>query len=111
MEEWKEYKLGEITTIIGDGLHGTPQYDSNGEYFFINGNNLVQGRIVIKSDTNKVNEQEYLKYKKPLSRKTILLSINGSPTLQCLMRGLLGKALPTASSGLFNATLKLYMRN
>jgi len=78
MGMWKEYRLGEITSIIGDGLHGTPQYDGNGNYLFINGNNLRQGRIVIKPDTNMVNEQEYLKYKKPLSNKTILLSINGT---------------------------------
>ena len=78
MSEWKEYKLGDITSVIGDGLHGTPLYDNDGEYFFINGNNLSQGKIVIKPDTNKVNEKEYLKYKKPLSNKTILLSINGT---------------------------------
>ena len=78
MSEWREYQLSEITTNIGDGLHGTPQYDNHGEFFFINGNNLNQGKIIIKPDTNKVNEQEYIKYKKPLSDKTILLSINGT---------------------------------
>jgi len=78
MSKWRECNLDEVTTIIGDGLHGTPQYEDNGEYYFINGNNLNNGKIVIKPDTNKVNEQEYLKYKKPLSHKTILISINGT---------------------------------
>lgn len=34
------YKLSDICTVIGDGLHGTPNYKENGNYFFINGNNL-----------------------------------------------------------------------
>ncbi len=40
MSEWKEVVLTEITTRIGDGLHGTPKYDESGNYYFINGNNL-----------------------------------------------------------------------
>ena len=33
--EWEEVRLEDITSKIGDGLHGTPKYDDNGEYFFI----------------------------------------------------------------------------
>lgn len=78
MSEWKEVILTEITTKIGDGLHGTPNYDENGDYYFINGNNLLQGKIVIKPDTKKVNEDEYIKYSKPIDDRTILLGINGT---------------------------------
>jgi type I restriction enzyme S subunit len=78
MSEWKEVVLSKVTTIIADGLHGTPQFDDKGEYFFINGNNLNQGRIIIKPDTKRVNVEEARKYAKPLSDKTILLSINGT---------------------------------
>lgn len=39
-EEWEVVTLEAITAHIGDGLHGTPIYSSNGEYLFINGNNL-----------------------------------------------------------------------
>jgi len=35
--EWKEVTLGEVSSKIGDGLHGTPKYDDEGSYFFING--------------------------------------------------------------------------
>ena len=77
-EEWKEYKLEDITSRIGDGLHGTPQYDANGDYYFINGNNLNNGNVVIKADTKKVSKEEFLKYSKPLSNNTILISINGT---------------------------------
>jgi len=79
MSEWKTYKLGkDVVAKLGDGLHGTPIYDDNGEYYFINGSNLVDGKIVINSNTKKVTEEEYVKYKKELSDKTILLGINGT---------------------------------
>jgi type I restriction enzyme S subunit len=79
MSEWKTYTLGkDVVTKLGDGLHGTPIYDENGEYYFINGSNLVDGKIVINSNTKKVTEEEFLKYKKDLSDKTILLGINGT---------------------------------
>ncbi|WP_159020632.1 restriction endonuclease subunit S [Algibacter sp. L3A6] len=78
MQGWKEVELQDISTKIGDGLHGTPKYDENGGYFFINGNNLVNGKILIKPETKKLNEKEYLKIKKELNDKTILVGINGT---------------------------------
>ena len=75
---WAWTTLHNITTIIGDGLHGTPQYDSSGDYYFINGNNLLEHKIRIKEDTKRVSENEYLKYQKPLNETTILVSINGT---------------------------------
>lgn len=78
MSEWKEYRLKDITTDIGDGIHGTPKYSEDGEYYFINGNNISKGKVIIKGDTKKVNQTEFEQYKKPLSDRTILLSINGT---------------------------------
>ncbi|MBP3608323.1 MAG: restriction endonuclease subunit S [Treponema sp.] len=78
MEEWKEVRLEECVSLLGDGLHGTPKYTENGEYAFINGNNLINGKIVIKPETKCVNEDEYLKYKKNLTDRTIFVSINGT---------------------------------
>ena len=75
---WVWTTLHNITTIIGDGLHGTPQYDSSGDYYFINGNNLLEHKIRIKEDTKRVSGKEYLKYQKPLNETTILVSINGT---------------------------------
>ena len=77
-EGWKWSTLKEITTILGDGLHGTPEYSDKGEYYFINGNNLCNGKIEIKNNTNRVSTEEFNKYKKPLNNNTILVSINGS---------------------------------
>lgn len=76
--DWSEVRLEEITSILGDGLHGTPEYDDTGEYFFINGNNLANGRIVVNEKTRRVSEREFLKHKKNLNDRTILVSINGS---------------------------------
>lgn len=78
MSEWKESILTEVTDKIGDGLHGTPKYDDSGDYYFINGNNLTGGKILIKQETKKVSKEEFEKYQKPLSEKTILLGINGT---------------------------------
>ncbi|GAA6941608.1 hypothetical protein AOH328_08510 [Helicobacter pylori] len=75
---WNKVKLSEVTTILGDGLHGTPTYDPNGEYYFINGSNLLNGKIVTSDKDKKVSYQEYLKYKKNLNDRTILVSINGT---------------------------------
>ena len=78
MVEWKTVSIGECTDILGDGLHGTPKYSDGGEFAFVNGNNLNNGKIVIKAETKCVDGSEYEKYKKPLNARTILVSINGT---------------------------------
>jgi putative type I restriction enzyme ecoAI specificity protein len=75
---WVWTSLYDITSIIGDGLHGTPQYNSQGFYYFINGNNLFNRKIVFKKDTKRLSRSEYEKYKKNLNDRTILVSINGT---------------------------------
>lgn len=75
---WEEKTFQELSSRIGDGLHGTPNYDDSGEYFFINGNNLNDGEIEIKVDTKRVNEEEYNKHLRPLTSNTVLVSINGT---------------------------------
>jgi len=71
-------QVGEIVSILGDGLHGTPQYSKDGEYYFINGNNLINGTIELKDNTKRVSVIEYEKYKKEMSTNTVLVSINGT---------------------------------
>jgi len=75
---WEEKTIKEITTLLGDGLHGTPKYLDNGEYYFINGNNLNDGQIVFKDRTKRVSFTEYQKYKKDLTDRTVFVSINGT---------------------------------
>jgi len=75
---WKTYKLEDISTKLGDGLHGTPKYKADGEYYFINGSNLLNGEIIFKESTKKVDQAQFDKYKKELTERTILVSINGT---------------------------------
>jgi type I restriction enzyme S subunit len=75
---WEWVRLGEIVSLLGDGIHGTPTYDETGEYFFINGNNLSDGVIEIKENTKRVSITEYEKRKKELTDRTVLVSINGT---------------------------------
>lgn len=77
-KRWDKIFFQEITNKIGDGLHGTPKYDVNGTIPFINGNNLIEGKIVIQENTKFVNEVEYKKYFKEMSINTVFLSINGT---------------------------------
>lgn len=77
-KEWQWARLEDLVSLLGDGLHGTPKYSDLGDYFFINGNNLSDGRILIKNDTKRVSIDEYNKYKKELNERTILVSINGT---------------------------------
>lgn len=71
-------RLELIAEKISDGIHSTPSYTENGEYYFINGNNLINGSVVINSKTKQVDQEEHKKHAKTLNNKTILLSINGT---------------------------------
>jgi len=75
---WNRNKLNRISERIGDGLHSTPKYVDSSEFFFINGNNLVDGKIKIFNSTKCVSEEEFNKHFIQLNSKTILLSINGT---------------------------------
>jgi type I restriction enzyme S subunit len=95
ISNWEKTLLVDVVSILGDGLHGTPQYDKDGEYYFINGNNLSNGKIVFKEDTKRVSQLEYEKYKKNLNDRTILVSINGTLGNVALYNGercILGKS-------------------
>ena len=77
-KEWDVERLENITEQIGDGIHATPKYINKSEYFFINGNNLENGKIVVDEKTNCVNESEFKKHYIDLGEHTILISINGT---------------------------------
>lgn len=94
-EGWEVSKLGFLTYKIGDGLHGTPNYTDDTEFYFINGNNLSSGNIEINEQTKTVSEKEYCLHKKELTDKTLLLSINGTignVAFYCGEKVMLGKS-------------------
>src|SRR5665648_345709 len=77
-EDWEVFTLEKLSSRIGDGIHSTPKYSDNSDYFFVNGNNLKEGKIVISADTKMVSEDEYNIQKRGLDNSTLLLSINGT---------------------------------
>lgn len=77
-EDWEVHILNDFTMRIGDGIHSTPIYSKNGQYFFINGNNLVDGKIVCDNETKTVSREQFKIHQRDLNSRTILLSINGT---------------------------------
>ena len=76
-EDWNVKSLGDICDKIGDGIHTTPVYGM-GTCYFINGNNIKNGSIVITSATQTVDSNEAKKHHIQLTESTVLLSINGT---------------------------------
>lgn len=77
-DAWEQCKLDELTISIGDGLHGTPKYDENGSYYFINGNNLVDSKVSVTAETKKVAFEALSNDDRRLDSTSILMSINGT---------------------------------
>ena len=77
-EGWAWCRLQSLVSALGDGLHGTPEYSVGTDCYFINGNNLVDGRIVIKPQTKTVSATEMQKHRKQMTLNTVLVSINGT---------------------------------
>src|SRR3989344_5063573 len=71
-EDWEVKEIQEVVSKLGDGLHGTPKYDDNGEYY------LVNGKIEVDEKTKRCSKNEFEKYKKELNDRTIMVSINGT---------------------------------
>ena len=94
--EWDIVHLGDLCDKIGDGIHSTPKYNDFGDYSFINGNNFVEGKIVISESTKRVTKAEAEKHNAhTLTENTILLSINGTIGSLALYNGesvMLGKS-------------------
>lgn len=76
--DWEVEALYSLTSRIGDGIHSTPKYDDVGEYYFVNGNNLSDGKVKISEETKRVSKEEAVKHFRILNDKTVLLSINGT---------------------------------
>ena len=108
---WVWTRLQSLVTILGDGLHGTPIYTNDTNYYFINGNNLSNGKIEIKSNTKTVSFQEFTKYQKNLSQNTVLVSINGTLGNVAFYNNeeiILGKS--ACYFNLFNEVYKYYIK-
>ena len=94
--EWNTERLENLTVSIGDGLHSTPEYCEQGDYCFVNGNNIIDGKVSINEKTLRVTKKEAYKHNAALLKAdTILMSINGTIGNVALYNGeniMLGKS-------------------
>ena len=78
-DSWSITKLKYHVDRIGDGLHGTPNYDDDGEYIFVNGGNLNGDFIRLSGTEERVSEEEFQKYNSCLlNENTVLIALNGA---------------------------------
>ena len=94
-EHWVLPKLIQVSARIGDGLHGTPEYEDGTCLYFVNGNNLMDGTIRITSSTKEVSAVSFKENQLNLGTSTVFLSINGTIGNVALYRGesiMLGKS-------------------
>ncbi len=70
--------LKKLCFRIGDGLHGTPEYSDDTDFYFVNGNNLQNGKIELTNNTKTVSKEEFINNFISLNNNTLLLSINGT---------------------------------
>jgi type I restriction enzyme S subunit len=75
---WEIPKLSWQSSRIGDGLHSTPEYEDKTGYYFVNGNNLVDGRISLFSSAKEVSYEEFVKHQVELGPTSVFISINGT---------------------------------
>lgn len=76
---WNQCKLKNVSVRIGDGLHGTPEFDDNGNVYFINGNNIGEKYLEIKNGTKRLSEDELMKFPVPtLNDNSIMIALNGT---------------------------------
>lgn len=78
IRNWEKKKLSSLCHRIGDGLHGTPTYDDSSDIFFVNGNNLKDGKILLSEDTKRVIYLDFDNNYIELNANSLLMSINGT---------------------------------
>ena len=57
-EQWEIKCLADLASKISDGIHTTPIYANQSNIYFINGNNLKNGSILIQKSTKFVDEKD-----------------------------------------------------
>lgn len=98
---------------IGDGLHSAPTYDDNGEYYFINGNNLVNGHIEINEvETKRVSSSTFISNDKGLDKNnypTFNKWNNWKFGLLCRWKGHVRQKCGIFESGRYKKRISLYV--
>ncbi|TWH64170.1 type I restriction modification DNA specificity protein [Azomonas agilis] len=102
-EGWEVKYLSELASKVSDGIHKTPVYADASDIYFINGNNLKNGSIIIQESTKCVDKNDAINHRKKLGDRTILMSINGTIGNLAYYKGenvVLGKSTAYISIGI-----------
>ena len=86
--QMKKYKLWEICENITDGEHGTVVDSPDGEYFLLSNKNIVDGKIVINTTTDRrIDKQTFEKINKrtKLEKNDVLISTVGTLGKLCII--------------------------
>jgi type I restriction enzyme S subunit len=78
--KWKNFKIGDIASLIKDGTHGTHKDSTIGNYYLLSAKNVVDGTIRIEESDRKISKEDFdLIYKNyNLKNDDILLTIVGT---------------------------------
>ena len=85
MEDIRKYKLADYIDSFGDGIHGTPNYDENGEYYFINGRRHSKNKPAFteyREDGSKSREEYYLNGEFVMTGKEVEKYINSTKPIK-----------------------------
>lgn len=80
-------KLGECCLSVTDGEHGSPKSTSNGEYRFLNNNNLTDSGVVINNGDRRISKEafEAIRRRTKLSKGDVLIATCGTLGKTCVL--------------------------
>lgn len=78
--DWEEKKLGEISSLLKDGSHGSHKDVLDSKYYLLSAKNIFNGRISYNDDDRKISEDDFKSIYKNynLQENDILLTIVGT---------------------------------
>jgi type I restriction enzyme S subunit len=78
--KWKNFKIGDIASLIKDGTHGTHKDSTIGNYYLLSAKNVVDGSIKIEDSDRKISKEDFDSIYKNYNLKNddILLTIVGT---------------------------------
>jgi type I restriction enzyme S subunit len=78
--DWEEKKLGEVSTLLKDGSHGSHKDVPDGKHYLLSAKNIRDGRVNIDGDDRKISEDDFKSIYKnyTLEENDILLTIVGT---------------------------------
>lgn len=79
-DAWEEERLGDITSLLKDGSHGSHTEESESNFLLLSAKNIKGGKIVIDNEDRKIPKNEFDSIYKnySLQKNDLLLTIVGT---------------------------------